>query len=293
MKKFFIKLINYVEYYYNVCASKIDSYRTPPNIKDTEETIKVLCNQDISISRLGDGEFSIIFGYDIRYQKYDERLKNKLVEILHSNVPNHVVAISDVFGDMKERNEENKNYWINHLKVLRHKYYKYIDKDKMYYNTSATRVYKLLEDKTLAKKRFELWKKLWENKDIIFIEGDKTRMGIGNDLFDNAKSIKRIICPSENAFSKYDEILEFALTLSKKNIYILALGPTATVLSYDLAKNGYRALDLGHIDIEYEWFLREDSNSRIEYKYVNEIKDGDKVEDISSDDYQSQIIAIF
>ena len=39
---------------------------------------------------------------------------------------------------------------------------------------------------------------------------------------------------------------------------LIALGPTATILAYDLAEKGVQALDVGHIDIEYEWFLRKD-----------------------------------
>ena len=30
----------------------------------------------------------------------------------------------------------------------------------------------------------------------------------GNDLFDNANSVERIICPSKNAYSKIDEVLK-------------------------------------------------------------------------------------
>ena len=32
------------------------------------------------------------------------------------------------------------------------------------------------------------------------------------------------------------------------------LGPTAKVLVSDLARQGYQAIDLGHIDSEYEWY---------------------------------------
>ena len=42
---------------------------------------------------------------------------------------------------------------------------------------------------------------------------------------------------------------------STDSIILIALGPTATVLAYDLSKRGYQAIDVGHIDIEYEWFL--------------------------------------
>ena len=51
-----------------------------------------------------------------------------------------------------------------------------------------------------------------------------------------------------------EKSLNFVELLPKDKLFILALGPMATVLAYDLARLGYRALDLGHIDIEYEWF---------------------------------------
>ena len=37
---------------------------------------------------------------------------------------------------------------------------------------------------------------------------------------------------------------------------LITLGPTATILAYDLAMQGYQAIDLGQVDNEYEWFLR-------------------------------------
>ncbi len=44
-------------------------------------------------------------------------------------------------------------------------------------------------------------------KRYFIIEGEKSRLGIGNDLFNNSKSIKRIICPIINAFNAYDKII--------------------------------------------------------------------------------------
>ena len=38
-------------------------------------------------------------------------------------------------------------------------------------------------------------------------------------------------------------------------IVLLAIGPTATVLSYDLADNGFQVIDIGHLDVEYQWYL--------------------------------------
>ena len=38
----------------------------------------------------------------------------------------------------------------------------------------------------------------------------------------------------------------FARIKRKINYFLLALGPTATVLAYDLCKMGYQAVDIGH-----------------------------------------------
>lgn len=37
--------------------------------------------------------------------------------------------------------------------------------------------------------------------------------------------------------------------------------PDCHCLAYDLSKEGYRALDVGHVDTMYEWFLRKATKS--------------------------------
>ena len=70
----------------------------------------------------------------------------------------------------------------------------------------------------------------------------------------------------------YNKILERIELEDKKQLILLALGPTATILAYDLAKEGYQAVDIGHMDIEYEWYLRKaDRKIDIENKAVNEV----------------------
>lgn len=117
-------------------------------------------------------------------------------------------------------------------------------------------------------------------------------MGIGNDLFDNASDIQRILCPAEHAFDHYDEILAKAMEQDKNRLVLIALGATATVLSYDLANAGFQALDIGHIDLEYEWMLAgQGEKIPIRHKYNNEVAGGNIVEDIHDSTYDSQIIA--
>ena len=74
-------------------------------------------------------------------------------------------------------------------------------------------------------------------------------------------------------------------------LILLALGPTATVMAYNLAQKGYQAIDIGHIDIEYEWFqMKATSKVPVPWRYVNET--GNRLSELSSDpEYTSQIIA--
>ena len=129
-------------------------------------------------------------------------------------------------------------------------------------------------------------------RDVLIIEGEKTRVGIGNDLLNNTNSIKRIICPAINAFNVYDKILASALQFNKNILILIALGPTATVLAYDLYKSNYQVIDLGHVDIEYELFLRKANHSiKIPTKYVSEAIGGtENISNITDINYYKQIV---
>ena len=127
------------------------------------------------------------------------------------------------------------------------------------------------KDKSKVPDYIKKFKQIWHKKEVLIIEGEKSRLGIGNDLFNNTKSIKRILCPAINAFNAYDKIITQAKKINKSILILLALGPTSTVLSYNLYKSGYQVIDIGHIDIEYEWFLRKATKRiQIDNKYVNE-----------------------
>ena len=80
---------------------------------------------------------------------------------------------------------------------------------------------------------------------------------------------------------------------SKEYVVLIALGPTATVLAYDLNAKGYQALDIGHIDIEYEWYLQKAKwKTKIENKYVNEAGGFTGQEELNDKEYQTSIIKI-
>ena len=103
---------------------------------------------------------------------------------------------------------------------------------------------------------FEKIKDIWRNKDIVIVCGDGVFNNIENNIFDCASSIEYVYCPTTNAFAKYDEILSRLKQLDKSKLQILILGPTATVLAYDLHNLGYRVLDFGHIAKDYDAYCK-------------------------------------
>lgn len=266
-----------------------------PIIRPVDETLEKL-KEGYSMSRYGDGELNMILNRNFStFQAPDVTLIMRLREILKSSLPRHMVCIPDIYGDFFNKNEEHKNWFRRHLaEGGREHDYSIFDMDKEYYNAFITRPYKDYVNQCGAEERFWSLRSVWENRDITIIEGEKTRFGVGNDLISNAKSCERILAPAVNAFEKYGELLEQAKKTDKNRMILIALGHTATVLAYDLSAEGFQALDIGHLDIEYEWFLRKaDRKIPIEGKYVNEAPLGRLVpEHITDEKYHREIIKV-
>lgn len=280
---------------YEISAGIEKEHYRRPVVRTIEETLEKL-REGCSMSRYGDGELNMILGRNFStFQRSDERLVRRLREILTSNTPNHMVCIPDIYGDFFNKDESHTTWFRRHLSDGgRELDYSIFNMNKEYYNAFITRPYKDYIDKQGAKERFLALRELWDDKDITIIEGQKTRFGVGNDLISNAKSCERILGPAVNAFDKYDELLTQAKKTDKNRLILIALGHTATVLAYDLALEGFQALDIGHLDIEYEWFLRKAVKKiLIEGKYVNEVPLGRTVpEYISDEKYNNEIIKI-
>ncbi|MCM1338117.1 MAG: SP_1767 family glycosyltransferase [Muribaculaceae bacterium] len=262
-----------------------------PKIKNRKETLEILLNSNKSMSRYGDGEFNLIFGHDLAFQDYSEDLAARLSEILKNNDENILVGIPDKFGNLDAVTDACANFWREYFVYNREKVYQILDMNKKYIDTDVTRLYLGNKNKSECKELFDGFKKLFSDKDIIIVEGKYSRLGYKNDLFSGAKSIKRILGPAKSAWTKYNELLNECRQQSKDVLFLIALGPTATVLAYDLAKFGYRALDVGHIDIEYEWYLQGATKKvAIKNKYVNESKTGKISTELNDKTYTDEIL---
>lgn len=257
-----------------------------PKVLNAWDALYALTSSDKSMARCGDGEFKLIMGENISFQKYDPKLAERLKNIIRNQNDNILIGITDAFGYCPEA------YLRKVMVICRNTLYKYFDFSKTYIDTNVTRQLNFTTEEQ-GKDYYNRMKSLWSGKDIVIVEGAGSRLGIGNDLFDKASSIKRVVAPIKDAFSNYDEILSVCLKQPKNSLFVLALGPTATVLAEDLTNAGYRALDVGHLDTAYEAFLRKAKRFvSIEGKIVfNEERHKNLLKPCKDKNYYAQIIS--
>lgn len=278
---------------------------TFPKVMTTQETIQFVVKNNLSISRFGDGELSLMYGKDLNFQCYKPELADKMKAVIKNENSKILVCIPDCFkkNSLNALCDTDKNFWKSHLMFFRTKWWKSLDCSKKYGNTWMSRIYSMKWDKKESENIFSQLEDLWRDRNVIMIEGAYSRLGVGNDCFKAARSINRILGPAKNSFDRYNEILGAAMSVEIENpLFILAMGPSATVMAYELAKSGRQAMDMGHLDVEYEWMMMNvRSKVPVSGKFSNEaFLTGKSVSevtgDLSNEDmdlYKSQIIADF
>lgn len=276
---------------YEMAAPDYNLKAVFPKLLSIDETRDLIIRERKSISRLGDGEFSAIVGVKRwNFQGESEALGKRMREVLASDNPDLLIGLNpNFYSSLRNLSEDDADSVRAYMRpMVRELHSELLDANKIYADALFSRIES--EDDVA------LLKKIWEGRDCVIIEGQYTRMGIGNDLLDGAGSIKRILAPSESAFDRYDEILAEAKKQPQNTLFLIALGPTATILAYDLCNAGYQTLDVGHLDLIYEKYRR-GLNSlydvKIPYKYCNSDEQGDRrqIEEVSDPVYEGQIIA--
>lgn len=264
----------------------------PIKVIGIDQTLDYVIKNKSSLVRFGDGEVNLMWGLPIPYQNHDLELANQLKHIVGLESDEKlVVCLPDAFDDRFVFTWWATPFWKEHMNVYMD-FYKELCKGSWYGSTFISRPYIDYEDKSKAKGQFEKLKSIWENRDILIVEGITSRSGVGNDLFDKVKSVKRIICPSHNAYSVVDNIQEEIMKHAEGRLILCMLGPTAKVLSYNLCQMGYQVLDVGHIDSEYEWMkMGAKTKVKFSHKHTAEHNFDQDIEFIDDETYNSQIVA--
>lgn len=225
-------------------------------VHSIDETIDELLGTGKSMVRFGDGEIVMIKGVDLMLQKSAPEIAEGLVEILAYPYDDLIVTIPDIFATLSDHHKASRQFWRDHLLFCRKIYEKYCNPDRIYYSTFVSRCYYFGNEHSKCDRWFAKIRKIWENRDVVIVEGTKTHNGVGNDLLDSARSVERIICPPKDAYGVLDKILEVCMRYDKDRLFLLSVGVTAKFLAKELFLQGYRVLDIGNMDLEYEWYVR-------------------------------------
>ena len=257
------------------------------------ETVDKIINDHVSMSRFGDYEYMSLHQESNNFNRATPELAARLHEVLNTPIPNHIVCIPHGFVRVKDDRKNARIFWKYFVAQNGEFILQETPRHRIYYDTNFTRFWmdNRKKDRKERATYINHFRQIWSNRNLLIVEGNDSRFGVGDDFLDNSTSVRRILCPSTDAFLKYEEIHdEIKAHARKDDLILLALGATATVLAYDLAKEGFQALDIGHADIEYCWFMM-DAREKVPVsgKAVNEvgINHAGNNEDIA---YQSQII---
>lgn len=298
------EIYTYLAFQYLITASvskKSENESFQPKFRSDEETIRQIVEEKKSLGRFGDGEFAIAF--DIQRQKFqrtDPKLRDRIRQVItQTDNSSLLIGIANNYGSLERYNAQSADAIKMYLtEETRKQHLSLLSPDRVYSDAYITRPYVIYKDvfTNAPEKRFNSLKKIWENKRIIIVEGAQTRLGIGNDLFHNAEMVRRILAPATDSFDRYDDIFKKCKECcSMADLFLLAIGPSSGVLAYDLSKQGIQAIDVGHIDMEYEWYLAgQGIRTVVPNKYNNEILGDENVCDASlPEEYYEEIIADF
>lgn len=237
-------------------------------VMSVDETLDEILNSDKSMVRFGDSDIVMICGRKTIVQDEAPELGQKIARILSYGQENLLVAIPDIFDGVSQYIPRNQRFWKNHLLVFRRVYKKYCNTKRLYGNSFVSRMYFNFADRSKCADWIAKFRKVWEGRDLVVVEGAGTHNGVGNDLLNNAGSIERIICPPQNAWNVYDKILETCLEFGKEKLFLVSLGSTAKALTSDLVEKGYRVIDIGNLDMEYEWFIQGAEEKGVIFKHT-------------------------
>lgn len=206
-----------------------------------EGTVRHIADTGASFSRFGDGELMTIFRPDYRlaFQKRSEALIEALVKVFDSDSSDLLIGFPNLYRDL-HWTKVWSDIWFE-TKVL--------FKDlSIIGNSHASRP---LFFSATGQAGVELWRSVWRGKRVAVVTGEGSRFSPVPALFDNVTDMEFIHSTSVDAFENLGSLKSDCLK-STADLFLVSLGPAATILSAELAAEGRQAIDVGHLASSYE-----------------------------------------
>ena len=212
-------------------------------------TLRALRERGASLARYGDGELEIMLGHDIYFQEYDPQLARRLRQILRAASEKFLVGIPN-FPALQIKTSARRRNWKRYRCMFSH----LVRRGAEYHSAFVSRPGGIagLE----SAEYFRTFESLWAGRDVVLVHNSADTAG--HPLLRQARSIRHVPCPAQQAFRQYPALFEQAAAFLNTPgvLYLIAAGPTAGVLAWDLAQRGAQALDIGHLTNACDEFLK-------------------------------------
>jgi hypothetical protein len=211
---------------------------TLPAVLDEWSTIRLISDTGASLCRFGDGEVKLMMGHDIKSQSHDEALGKRLRRIAAAHDPRVVVAIPPIYEEIKP---SHRGFWARYAAPERARYFA---NEEPYGSSFVTRLdYHPDLD---CEDYWALIRGLWAGREVLCVTGggQDSRWG-RTGILAGADRVDWLNAPQHGAWAAYEALLEHCRAW--RGLVVAAVGPTATVLAWDLGTSGVQCLDLGHL----------------------------------------------
>lgn len=235
---------------------KLEQYKLSfPNVMTTKQTLDQIIFDGASICRYGDAEFDISNqeNQNDNYQSPSNELTKRLHDILLHGSDHKLLVCIPPFNSKTNNIKRYYGslsfwewYWLHKFEKLRKLF-----KSPIYGNSFVTR------ETVFHENDVNYIKKIWEDRTVVFVYSQKGRFNLESVLFDNVKAKHELYVPPVNAFEKYSSILQECKSFDRDVLFMIAAGPTAAVLAFDLWELGYQAIDIGHLPNSYDEYKGE------------------------------------
>ena len=221
----------------------------PPNVLGDHATIDLILAQQLSFSRLGDGEYRVAGGKGTKTQPAHPELAKRLRQILrhpHERVLVGILPLYDsheVADPWPSREDTTRRYGTPEWAA------KYLNLNIPYGCASVSRMCNwALGDRDAWRQKVT---QLWDGRDVLIVCGSQKGRAAEGMVRDHARSAVTLgLTQQTNAWARYGWILNYCRIWGegRENALVLAaLGATATVLAHDLGALGVQAIDIGHL----------------------------------------------
>lgn len=210
---------------------------------DEITTLKTLKNERISFARFGDGEIRMMLSRTTSYgfQTNSVELQTALLGVIDHAKQSPNAMMIGINPPLQT------DFWLGVYALTWNQ-----TKQRLHglERVGSSFVSRDLVFRQYPEQAVKLWREIWDGLNVTFVTGEGSRFELEPKLFDNLASHTVVLSKPVQAFEDLERLIE-VLSNDDSDLTLIALGPTGTVLTSELAKMGKWAIDIGHLPNTY------------------------------------------